>query len=337
MSKLKVVVTDWEFEDLKFEESVLNQFDEIELVGANCRTEEEVIEACRYADGVLNQYAPLSRRVIQSLEKCKVIARYGVGVNTIDLDAATEKGICVANVPDYCVDEVSDHALALLLSSTRKVVAANEHVKAGHWDFKITRPIQRLRNKTLGLVGFGKIPQALAEKAKVLGMHVIAVDPFFPVEEARKKGVSLVSLDTLVEESDIISVHAPLTPSTKGMLGGAQFARMKKCPLIINTARGPVIDEAALIDALRKGLVSAAALDVTEQEPIGEGHPFLKMENVILTPHVAWYSEEAEAEMRVKAAKGVADVLVHHEYPQYLVNQDLKKQERLGEGVRTAK
>ncbi|KKK36803.1 2-hydroxyacid dehydrogenase [Mesobacillus campisalis] len=333
MAKIKVVVTDWEFEDLRFEESVLNAFQEIELVGANCRTEDEVIEACRDADGILNQYAPLSKRVIESLRNCKVIARYGVGVNTIDLEAASEKGICVANVPDYCMDEVSDHALALLLSWTRKVVVANQHVKAGHWDFKITRPIHRLRDKTLGLVGFGKIPQSLAEKVKPLGMHVIAADPFFPAEEARRKGVTLVSLGTLAEQSDIISVHAPLTPSTKGMLGKEQFARMKKSPLIINTARGPVIDEAALIEALNNGQVSGAALDVTEVEPIGENHPFLKMENVILTPHVAWYSEEAEAEMRVKVASGVADVLIHKEYPKYLVNHDVKNIARLGNGV----
>ncbi|MFS0824631.1 C-terminal binding protein [Bacillus sp. 1P02SD] len=333
MDKFKVVVTDWEFEDLRFEEAVLYQSPEIEVIAAQCRTEAEVIHACRNADGIINQYAPLSRQVIESLTNCQVITRYGVGVNTIDLEAATERGICVANVPDYCMDEVSDHALALILSWVRKVVVANQQVKNGNWDFKVTRPIHRLRNQTLGLVGFGRIPQSLAEKAKPLGFTIIASDPYFPAAEAKRKGVTLVSLETLVEESDIISVHAPLTPATKGMLGKEQFARMKKKPLIINTSRGPVIDEGALVDALERGHVVGAALDVVEEEPIDAQHPFLSMDQVILTPHVAWYSEEAEAEMRTKAAVGIKDVLIEKKYPKYLVNLEVKNYKDLREQV----
>ncbi|RFB12644.1 C-terminal binding protein [Bacillus sp. HNG] len=333
MDKFKVVVTDWEFEDLRFEEAVLYQSPEIEVIAAQCRTEDDVIHACHDADGIINQYAPLSRRVIESLTNCQVITRYGVGVNTIDLEAATEKGICVANVPDYCMDEVSDHALALILSWVRKVVVANQQVKIGNWDFKVTRPIHRLRNQTLGLVGFGRIPQSLAEKAKPLGLTIIASDPYFPADEAKRKGVTLVSLETLVEESDIISVHAPLTPDTKGMLGKEQFARMKKKPLIINTSRGPVIDESALVEGLERGQVAGAALDVVEEEPIDAHHPFLSMDQVILTPHVAWYSEEAEAEMRTKAAVGVMDVLIEKKYPKYLVNKEVKNHKNLREQV----
>ncbi|MFP5112234.1 C-terminal binding protein [Bacillaceae bacterium C204] len=333
MSKYKVVITDWEYDDLRYEEQVFEGHKEIELVGTQCSTEEEVISACKDADGIINQYAPLSKRVIESLEKCQVITRYGVGVNTTDLEAATQKGICVANVPDYCMDEVSDHALALILSWTRKIVLANNQVKNGNWDFKVTKPIHRFRGQTLGLVGFGKIPQTLAEKVIPLGFNVIAADPYFPAKEAKKKGVTLVSLETLAEQSDVISVHAPLTPSTKGMIGKELFARMKKAPLIVNTARGPVIDEQALIEALQNGKVSGAALDVVEEEPINHNHPFLSMENVIVTPHVAWYSEEAEKEMRLKAAMGVVDVLVHGEYPKYLVNRDVKMQSGLEEGV----
>lgn len=333
MANYKVVITDWEFEDLRYEESVLNQAGGIEIVAANCRNEDEVIEACQNADGIINQYAPLSRRVIESLENCKIITRYGVGVNTIDIEAATEKGISVANVPDYCMDEVADHALAIMLSWIRKVVVANNQVKEGNWDFKVTRPIYRLRGRTLGLLGFGKIPQALAEKVKPLGLNVISADPYYPPQDAKRKGVTLVSLENLLERSDIISVHAPLTPATKGMLGKEQFARMKKKPLIINTSRGPVIDEGALIEALTLGQITGAALDVIEEEPISNRHPFLSMDNVILTPHVAWYSEEAEAEMRTKAAMGVMDVLIHKEYPKYLVNQEVKKHSLLAEGV----
>jgi D-3-phosphoglycerate dehydrogenase / 2-oxoglutarate reductase len=333
LANYKVVITDWEFEDLRYEESVLNQTDGIEIVAANCRNEDEVIKACQNADGIINQYAPLSRRVIESLENCKIITRYGVGVNTIDIDAATEKGISVANVPDYCMDEVADHALAIMLSWIRKVVVANNQVKEGNWDFKVTRPIYRLRGRTLGLIGFGKIPQALAEKVKPLGLNVIAADPYYPPQDAKRKGVTLVSLENLLELSDIISVHAPLTPATKGMLGKEQFARMKKKPLIINTSRGPVIDEGDLIEALTLGQIAGAALDVIEEEPISNRHPFLSMDNVILTPHVAWYSEEAEAEMRTKAAMGVMDVLIHKEYPKYLVNQEVKKHRLLTEGA----
>lgn len=326
--KWKVVVTDWEYADLRYEEDVLRH-EQIELVPAQCRTEEEVIAVCKDADAIINQYAPLNRRVIESLEKCKVITRYGVGVNTVDLDAATEKGICVANVPDYCMDEVADHALALLLSWTRKVTLSNQYVKKGVWDFKVTQPIYRLRGRTIGLVGFGRIPQALAEKVKPLGLQVIAFDPYFPRELAGEKGVTLVTLDELCRQADIVSVHAPLTDSTRGMLGKKQFELMKRDAIVINTSRGPVIHEQALVEALSEGLITGAALDVVEEEPIHSNHPLLAMDNVILTPHVAWYSEEAAVEMRSKAAMGVVDVLIHGEYPKYLVNQQVKDKVQL--------
>jgi len=330
MQKWKVVVTDWEYSDLRYEESVLDS-ERFELVPAQCRTEEEVIAACRDADALINQYAPITSKVIDSLQKCRVITRYGVGVNTIDLEAATDSGICVANVPDYCMDEVSDHALALLLAWTRKVVVANSHVKSGVWDYKVTQPINRLRGKVLGLIGFGKIPQALAEKVKPLGLRVIAHDPYVPQTLAQAKGVQLVSLDELCRLADFISVHAPLTQATEGMVGSEQFAAMKPHAVVINTSRGPVIDERALIDALRTGRIAGAALDVVEREPISPDNPLLTMEQVILTPHVAWYSEESAAEMRTKAAMGVVDVLLYGKYPQYLVNTQVKEKVRLNE------
>ncbi|WP_377520368.1 C-terminal binding protein [Priestia megaterium] len=323
MKKWKVVVTDWEYADLRFEETILKH-DLIELIPAQCRTEEDVINVCRDADAIINQYAPLSRKVIETLENCKVITRYGVGVDTVDTEAATEKGICVANVPDYCVDEVSDHALALLLAWARKVALANQHVKNGIWDFKKTQPIYRLRGQVLGLVGFGKIPQALAAKVKPLGIQVIAYDPYIPEEVAKNKGWNIVPLEELCQQADFVSVHAPLTPSTKGLIGKNQFSLMKKNAIVINTSRGSLIDEGALIEALNKEKIMGAALDVAEIEPIRPDHPFLSMENVILTPHVAWYSEESSAELRSKAAMGVIDVLLHREYPKYLVNKQVK-------------
>ncbi|WP_248930607.1 C-terminal binding protein [Paenibacillus hamazuiensis] len=330
MKRWKVVVTDSEYEDLRYEKSLLNM-DPIDLVSAQCRTEDEVIAVCHDADAIMNQYAPISRKVILALNNCKVITRYGVGVNTIDLDAATEKGICVANVPDYCADEVSDHALALMLSWLRKVTAANRAVKSGEWDYKMTQPIYRLRGRTLGLVGFGKIPRALAEKVKPLGLNVIAYDPYCPCEIAENGGVALLSLDELCREADIISVHAPLMASTEGMIGKRQFDLMKSEAIIINTSRGHVIDEAALIEALRNKRISGAALDVVEYEPIHWNNTLLTMDNVILTPHMAWYSEEAISELRLKAAMGVLDVLIDGAYPKYLVNKDVKKKSLLSE------
>lgn len=324
MAKFKVVITDWEFENLCYEEQVLNHPD-IEWKAFQCRTEEEVIQACQGADGIINQYAPITRKVIESLDRCKVITRYGIGLNTIDLDAATEKGICVANAPDYGIDEVSNHALALLMDVARKISFANKQVKQGKWDFKPLQPIYRLTGLTLGLVGFGNIAQRLAEKVVPLGLNVIAYDPYIPEDVAKGRNVSLVSLKELCQKADFISVHAPLLPATKGMIGKQQFELMKKGVAIINTSRGPVIDEEAFIQALQAGIVAGAGLDVVEEEPIRSHHPFLSMDQVILTPHSAWYSEEAAVEVRSKTALGVVDVLVYGEYPKYLANRQVQE------------
>lgn len=323
MAKYKVVVSDWEFEDLSYEKAILDN-EEIELVSVQCITEQDVIAHCHDADAIINSYAPINQRVIKELKKCKVISRYGVGVNNIDLEAATEKGICVANVPDYCIDEVSDHALALLLSWARKIPFADKATKEKDWDYKLSGPIYRLKGRILGLIGFGKISQRLAEKAAPLGLKVIAYDPYFPKEVALEKGVELVSLDEICSKSDIISVHVPLTNETNGIIGKKQLESMKKETFIINTSRGPAIDEEALIHALETDQIAGAALDVTEEEPIRRDHPFLSMDHIIVTPHVAWYSEEAEREVRSKVAMAVADVLLHQQYPKYLVNNKLK-------------
>lgn len=323
MAKFKVVVTDYEYDSMELEREVLEKAG-AEMVLAQCRTEEEVIEAARDADGIINQYAPISRKVIESLENCKVISRYGIGVNTVDLEAATEKGIIVGNVTDYCLDEVSDHAMALLLASARKVAEYTQAVKSGNWDFKVGVPIYRLRGRVLGLVGLGNIPQTLAKKAQAFGLKVIASDPFIPEAVAEALNVELVSLEELSERSDFISVHAPLNAHTEGMISTDQFDRMKKEAFIINTARGPVIDEKALIEALQNGKIAGAALDVVEVEPIDPDNPMLKMDNVILNPHVAFYSEESRDELQRKTAENVADVLSGF-YPTYLVNKTVKE------------
>ena len=327
MKKFKVVVTDFEYESLQPEIDVLSKLD-VEFVKAQCKTEDEVIEACKDADGIINQYAPITRKVIENLENCQVIARYGVGVNTIDVEAATDHGIVVGNVTDYSIDEVSDHAFALMMALARKVVKLNSEVKTGVWDFNLGKPIFRLRGRTLGLVGLGRIPQALAKKAQAFGLKVVAYDPFMPAEAAKELDVELLGLNDVCQVSDFVSVHAPLTESTTGMISDEQFNLMKKEAFIINTARGPVIDEQALIRALESGQIAGAGLDVTEIEPIMKNNPLLKMENVIITPHIAWYSEESELELKRKTATNVADVLSGY-YPDYLFNRDVKEKVNL--------
>ncbi|RSL29464.1 C-terminal binding protein [Salibacterium salarium] len=323
MSTFKVLVTDYTYDTLAPEKEVLEAVD-AELITAQCRTEDDVIEAAQGVDGIISQYAPISEKVIQSLDHCKVIARYGVGFDTIDVKAATEKGIIVSNVTDYCAEEVSNHAFALLLASARKIVQLHESVQAGKWDAKIMKPVYRMSEQTLGLVGFGNIPQMLAEKAQAFGLDIIAYDPFASQEVAESMGVRIVELDELCRESDFISVHPPLNEHTKGMLSDDQFKMMKKEAFIINTSRGPVIDESALIKALQSGEIAGAGLDVLETEPISRDNPLLEMDNVILNPHSAFFSVESEIELKRKTAQNVSNVLSGNN-PVYLVNQELKR------------
>ncbi|WP_028549453.1 C-terminal binding protein [Paenibacillus sp. UNC451MF] len=329
MAKFKVVITDYEYNSLQIERDVLSQLD-VEFITAQCKTEQEVIEAAQDADGILNQYAPITERVIEQLNNCKIISRYGVGVNTIDVEAASRKGIIVANCTDYCLDEVADHAMALLLAAARKVALLDRYVKNQAWDYKKAIPIYRLRGKVLGLVGFGKIPQNLSLKAKAFGFEVIAYDPFLSQEFASKLQVELVDLDTLCCTADFISIHAPLTKDTQGLLGSKQFNQMKPEAVVINTSRGPLIDESALIEALRTSQIAGAALDVLENEPVHSDNPLLDMEQVILNPHVAWYSEESEQELKGKVAQNIVDVLSGF-YPDYFFNRNIKNKVLLQE------
>lgn len=329
MSKFKVVVTDFEYDSFVAENEVLNPLG-IELTFEQCKTEEDLIAKCKDADALLNQYAPISRKVIESLENCKVISRYGVGYNTVDIDAATEKGIIVGNVTDYCLDEVSDHAMALLLNCARKVTLLNNSVKSGTWNYNVAKPVFRLRGRILGLVGFGNIPQTVARKAQAFGLNVVAYDPFVPEKVALNQNVTLVTLDELLESSDFVSVHVPLNKATEHMISHDQFNKMRKEAFIVNTARGPIIDEAALIQALQEGKISGAGLDVLETEPVAKDNPLLKMDNVIINPHSAFYSKEAEYELQRKTAQNVADVLSGF-YPTYLVNKAVKEKVSLKE------
>ena len=324
MSTYKVVITDYEFSTLAARGSCTWVTRCRNHSMRNVVLKKMSLKLLKDADALINQYAPMSRKVIESLPNLKVVSRYGVGVNTIDVEAATENGVIVGNVTDYCMDEVSDHAFALLMACARKVVTLNQAVKNGNWDYKVSVPIFRLPGRVLGLVGFGRIPQTLAKKAQAFGIKVISYDPFVPAEVASEFNVELVDLNELCAKSDFISVHAPLIEATRGMISDEQFDLMKKEAFIINTARGPVIDEKALIRALQAGKIGGVGLDVLEDEPIASDHPLLKMDNVILNPHAAWYSEESQLELKRKTAQNVVDVLSGY-YPTYFFNRDVKE------------
>ena len=306
--KFVVAITDYVFPSLEPEQRVLAPLG-VELRPAQCKSEEEIIELAQGADGVLNCYAKMTARVIEKLSRCKIIARYGIGVDNVDLGAATRAGIVVTNVPDYCIDEVSDHALALLLSLARRVVSADSAVKAGAWDVVAHAGIRRLRGQTLGLVGFGKIASAVAAKAQTFGLRVLACDPYLDSKAMARHGVESVDFDGLLAESDAISIHVPLSPETRNLIGASELARMKPTAFLINTSRGGIVDELALATALKESRLGGAALDVLAVEPPPLDHPLRKLPNVILTPHLAFYSRESVIELQTKAAEEVARAL----------------------------
>ena len=271
----------------------------------------------------MDQYAPISRKVIENLPNLKVIARYGVGVNTIDLDAATEHGICVLNVPDYCMDEVSNQAFALIMACQRKLILLNEQVQHGEWDYKISKPIYRMAGQTLGLLGFGRIPRILAEKVRAFGLKLVVYDPYVRPADVEKYNGKLMSLEELLKTADIISVHVPLTKDTNNLLSTKAFSMMKKNAVVVNTSRGPIIDEEALYEAIVHKKIAGAGLDVTVTEPLEKESKLRGLPNVIITPHVAWYSEESELELKKKAAHGAAEVICGYDVPN-IVNRDVR-------------
>jgi D-3-phosphoglycerate dehydrogenase / 2-oxoglutarate reductase len=308
MTKPLIAVTDSPFPSLDPVRVALASLDP-ELVMAKTPSEADILAVAREADAIVVCYAKLAGDLLRQLTRCKVIGRTGLGVDNIDLPAAKEKGITVTYVPDYCLHEVSDHAVALLLSLARKIPFSNKLVQSGRWEVPPIVPIRRLIGQTLGLLGFGNIPRLVAPKAQAFGLKVVTYDPYVASEVLEAANVESVSFDRLCEISDFISVHAPLLPATRGLLNADAFAKMKKGVFIINTARGPLIDEGALIAALDAGRVGGAALDVVAVEPLAKDSPLVGRDNVILTPHTAFYSVEALQELQTKAATDVARVL----------------------------
>ena len=306
--RFRVVVTDYDYVSFDEERAVLGPTG-AELVLEHARTEEELIAACRGADALLVQYGRMTARVIDSLDRCRGIVRYGVGVDQVDIPAATRRGIWVCNVPDYGTDEVSDHAVTLILAGARKLVPMANAVQAGHWDVNQFKPIFRLRGRTLGVIGLGRIGSMVAAKAQGFGIRVIACDPYRSAAYFAERRVEGVDLDTLLAEADFVSVNAPLTDETRHLIGERELRLMKPTALVVNTARGGLVDGAALARALRDGRIAGAALDVAEQEPIPPDDPLRGLDHCLLTPHAAWYSEEASRALKAMAAEEVARIL----------------------------
>ncbi len=328
MARFKVVMTDGDRFPLTAEERAVLEAAGGEYHGLVLRGEDGIIAACRDADAVINSAQKLTPKVIESLERCVVIARTGVGVDTVDVPTATRCGITVTNVPDFCFDEVSDTALSLILAVARKVVFLNNLVKGGTWNRALARPIHKLRGSTLGLVAFGNIARAVALKAAPFGFRILACDPYVKPEQVREYPVTLVDMETLLRESDVISLHAPLNESTYHLIGEAALRKMKPSAFLVNTGRGPVVDGVALARALKEGWIAGAGLDVMEKEPPDPDDPLLKLDNVVITPHYASYTEEAYAEMRRKVVEAVAAAL-RGEFPRVVVNPEVMPTARL--------
>ncbi|MDB5921184.1 MAG: hypothetical protein JWN13_120 [Betaproteobacteria bacterium] len=323
--KAKVVLTDYVWESLEVEKKTLSGI--AELVPLQTKKPDEFIAQAADCDALLNTYAgPITAEVMGRMPKCKIIARYGIGVDTIDLDAATAAGIIVTNNPTYCIEEVAEHTMALLLACARKVVFYDRLVRNGRWEVPPGKPMFRVAGSTLGLVGFGNIARQVAARAAAFGMHVIFSDPF--VNEGVGSARS-VTLDTLLGESDFVSLHPPLTPQTRKMIGDDALGKMKRTAWLINCSRGPIVDTDALVRALDAAKISGCALDTTDPEPLPNPHPLRGRENVVINPHVAWYSEKAMHGLQAGAPEEVRRVLTG-EWPVNVVNRAVRGKSRCG-------
>ena len=295
-------------DDLAVERAVLRPLN-ANLVHTGNLTEPDALAAVEEADALMVTLERVTAPIINSMNRCRVISRAGTGLDTIDIPTATARGIWVAYVPDYSIDEVSTHAIALLLAQARGIVPLVTSTRNGQWDPMRSGPVHRLREQTLGVVGFGRIGQATAEKGRGLGLRVLVYDPMLNKEAVARVGATAVDLATLARESDYISLYTPLIESTRHLVNAHFLALMKPTAYLINAARGPLVDEVALLAAVQSGQIAGAALDVVETEPAPPDHPLLREERILITPHSAWYSEEAKIEMRTRAAEEVVRVL----------------------------
>ncbi|HKE66786.1 MAG TPA: C-terminal binding protein [Micromonosporaceae bacterium] len=309
-----IMIADSDFGDVNIERAIIEDAG-FRLTAHQCKSEEDVIAHGQDAEGILTQYAHVGATAMDNLPQLRVISRYGTGVDIVDVDEATRRGIQVTNAPnDWCADEVADHAIALWLSAVRKITEYDAATRRGVWQWQTGQPIWRLRGRVFGLLGYGAIARLIAARARAFGVDVWAHDPFIDVDQLRADGVRPVALDELVSGSDYLTIQAPLTPETQHLFNDSTLARMKPTAILINTARGPIIEDAALDRALRDGVIAAAALDDLEEEPAKQSgwqpnNPLLRNPNVVVTPHAAYYSEQSIESIRAIAATEAVRVL----------------------------
>lgn len=326
INKAKVLITE-PLPLVDEEKKILSRYASVTV--ANTTSEDQLVEFVKDVDVIMVVYAKITKRIINSATKLKGIVRYGIGVDNIDLEAATAKGVIVANVPDYAIETVADHTWALILALVRRIVIADKYVRNRLYIGKWTNPPEYLRGidlsgKVLGLIGVGRIGREVAKRAKGFGVKILGYDPYISGDVAKEFGIELVNLDTLLSESDIISIHCPLTKETYHLINEDKIRLMRKRPYIINTARGAIIDEKALYKALKEGWIAGAALDVFEIEPPPENNPLFELDNVVLTPHIAWYTEEALRRLEMSAVEEAIRIL-RGELPRNIVNREVLK------------
>lgn len=320
MSKYKVLYTDTCFPDLDVEKAELAKID-AELVLSPGTDEETLIQAGKDCDGIIVDFAPMTEYVLSHLPKCKVVSRVGIGLNNIDIPAASKNGIMVANVPDYCFEEVANHAVALYLACNRRIVQYSNMTRNHMWDVTGAGPIYRMEGQNFCLYGLGHIARRVVKRIRPFGFRIFAYDPYVEDEVFERAGVTRVkSLEELAELADAFSVHVPLTPDTKGTVDLKLFKKMRKSAIFINIARGPIVNEPDLITALQEKMILAAGLDVVSEEPLPAESELLKMDNVIVTPHVAFYTVEAEDELRKRSTQEVIYALAEGQ-PHAFVNK----------------
>lgn len=305
-----VAITDNTFAPIDPERAIFAELDaEVRFAEDPALTEDAVLELARGADAILCDGAPITRRVLEALPTLRVVSEYGIGYDNVDAAAAADLGIWVANVPGFCTEEVADHALAMVLALARRLPALDRAVRQGKWGAGSAGPMRRLSSQTLGLIGFGRIGRDLAGKASALGFRVLAHSPNTTPERAREHGAEAASLNRVFSESDFVALVAPATPDTRGLIDAAALGQMKPTAYLINAGRGALVDEPALIEALKSGRIAGAALDVYAQEPLPAGSALRDLENVLLTPHAAFYSEESLRDLQESAARNALAVL----------------------------
>ena len=318
---MKVLITDYVWPSVEIEREILDKIG-ADVIAAPDGSEETLSRLAAGCDAIMTCFAKVTPAVMQAASRCVHVARYGIGVDNIDVDTATELGIVVTNVPAFCVDEVAEHSLGLLLACARRIPRYDRSLRAGQWDLQVGKPLFRVAGRTLGLVGFGKIGRAMAGKCSGLGVRVLAYDPYLLAQAPAVPGVEMCDLNRLLRESDFVSLHLPLTADTKEIIGEEELRKMKPQSILINASRGGLVDISALERALEKGWIAGAGIDVLPQEPPAPGSPLLQMDNIVLTPHAAFYSEESLSDLQTSAAHEVARVL-SGQMPLNMVNPEV--------------